>query len=158
MKEKQIETQPVDNGIETRPVDNGTSSDEKKFSQREVNEIIRIRLERERAKQQPKEPTEAELMQQEAEQKQRELDARESRLTCKAYLMDSGYPSELLDVLDTSDPETFKDRALTVMGMIQAAKGPAPLADVSITDTVADIPDAFGRNMKHTPRQYWGSI
>lgn len=152
MKEKQIDTQPVDNGIETQPVDNGTSSDEKKFSQREVNEIIRVRLERERAKLQPKEPTEAEIMQQEAEQKQKELDARESRLTCKAYLLDSGYPSELLDVLDTSDPDAFKDRALTVMGMIKAAKEPAPLFEPGYA--LGDSVDGFKRNIKHTPRQY----
>ena len=158
MKEKLIETQPVDNGNETQPVDNGTSSEEKRFSQREVNEIIRIRLERERAKLQPKEPTEAEIMQQEALQKRKELDDRESRLTCKSYLLDSGYPMDLLNVLDTSDPDAFKDRALTVMGMIKAAKGTAPLADSSINDHVAETPDAFGRNMKHTPKQYWGSI
>lgn len=160
MKDELIETQPVDNGTNTQPVDNGTNtqpvvngngSEEKMFSQREVTEIVRSRLERERAKLQPKEPSEAEL-------KQKELDERESRLTCKAYLMDSGYPMDLLNVLDTSDPDAFKDRALTVMGMIRAAKGAAPLADSSINDHVAETPDAFGRNMKHTPRQYWGSI
>lgn len=152
MQDEIIETQPVDNGNSTQPVDNGTSSDEKIFSQRELNEIIRIRLERERAKLQPKEPTEAEIMQQEAEQKQKELDARESRLTCKAYLMDSGYPMDLLNVLDTSDPDAFKDRALTVMGMINAAKGPPPLFEQGCA--LGDSVDGFKRNIKHTPRQY----
>ena len=138
-------TQPVDNGANTQPVVNGNGSEEKMFSQREVTEIVRNRLERERAKLQPQEPNEAEL-------KQRELDERESRITCKEYLLDSGYPLELLDVLDTSNPEAFMDKCLTVVGMIRKAKEPAPMFESSYG--VETGPDAFARTTKHSPRQY----
>ena len=147
MNESTHITQPVDNGNDTQPVDNGTPAAEKLFTQSELNEIIRIRLERERAKSKPSEPTEEEL-------KQKELSARESRVSCKEYLLDSGYPIELLEILDTSDPDTFKDKCLTVMGMIRKAKGPDPLFEQSYGYETG--PDAFARTTKHSPRQYNG--
>lgn len=145
MSENNPITQPVDNGNNTQPVDNGTQASEKTFTQKELNEIIRIRLEKDRARRQPGEPTEAEL-------KAKELDARESRLTCKAYLLDQGYPTELLEILDTSDPDAFKDKCLTVVGMIRKAKGPAPRYEPSYGMETG--PDAFARTTKHSPRQY----
>lgn len=75
----------------------------KLFSQDEVNRIVQTRLAEERAKQ--SNPTEREQA----------LTARESRLTCREYLMDIGASAELLDVLDTSDPERFKANIAKVM-------------------------------------------
>ena len=145
MAENTSITQPVDNGNNTQPVVNGQAAAERTFTQSELNEIIRIRLEQDRARRQPGEPTEADL-------KQKELDERESRITCKAYLLDSGYPLELLDVLNTSEPDAFKDKCLTVMGMIRKAKGTAPMFEQSYN--MEQKPDAFARTTKHTPRQY----
>lgn len=68
----------------------------KLFSQDEVNRIVQTRLAEERAKQDK--PTDREQA----------LTARESRLTCREYLLEIGASADLLDVLDTSDPEKFK--------------------------------------------------
>lgn len=68
----------------------------KLFSQDEVNRIVQTRLAEERAKQDK--PTDREQA----------LTARESRLTCREYLLEIGASANLLDVLDTSDPEKFK--------------------------------------------------
>lgn len=68
----------------------------KLFSQDEVNRIVQTRLAEERAKQ--SNPTEREQA----------LTARESRLTCREYLLEIGASADLLDVLDTSDPGKFK--------------------------------------------------
>ncbi len=71
---------------------------EKTFTQEEVNNIVQERLARERAK---NEPTPAEL-------REKELTARENKMSCKEYIAAQKYPSELLDLFDTADMEQFK--------------------------------------------------
>ena len=71
---------------------------EKTFTQEEVNNIVQERLARERAK---NEPTPAEL-------REKELTARENKMSCKEYIAEQKYPSELLDLFDTTDTEQFK--------------------------------------------------
>ena len=68
---------------------------EKTFTQEEVNNIVQERLARERAK---NEPTPAEL-------REKELTARENKMSCKEYIAEQKYPSELLDLFDTADME-----------------------------------------------------
>lgn len=79
------------------PGASGGQGSEKMFSQEDVNRIVSDRLAKERAK--LGSPTERE----------QELNARESRLSCREYLMESKAPAVLLDVLDTSDLEKFKE-------------------------------------------------
>ena len=108
MDEMNTEQQPT-----TQPADNGTQGTERMFTQAEVDRIVKDRLAR--AKNTPKEPTEAEL-------RERELVARESRLSCREYLIDQGYPAELLDVIDTSNIEEFMTKADTVSGLLNTRK------------------------------------
>lgn len=68
------------------------------FTQEEVNRIVAERLARERAKTEPSPVDEREA----------DLKARESRLSCREFIAEMGYPAELLDILDTSDAERFK--------------------------------------------------
>ncbi len=70
---------------------------EKTFTQDEVNQIISERLKRERAKTEPPDDS-----------KEKELSERESRLDCREYIDNKGYPKELLNLFDTSNIETFK--------------------------------------------------
>lgn len=70
---------------------------ERMYSKEEVSRIVQDRLAQQKAK--FEKPTDREM----------KLIARESRLTCKEYLIDSGAPAVLLDILDTSDPEKFKE-------------------------------------------------
>lgn len=99
----------------TQPADNGDQGGGKLFTQEEVNNIVRDRLARERAKNLPQEPTEE-------EKRTQDLNARESKIACREYIMDQGLPRELLDVLDTSNHEEFKSKADIVSGLLKAAK------------------------------------
>lgn len=110
MNNTNIEQQPT-----TQPADNGTQGSERMFTQAEVDKIVKERLAR--AKTAPKEPTEAET-------RERELTARESRLSCREYLIDQGYPAELLNVIDTSNIEEFKTKADTVSGLLSTKEQP----------------------------------
>lgn len=139
---------------ETTPiVEQPTQSGEKLFSQEDVNRIVKERLERDRAKRAtgtvPIEPTEA-------EKKEAELIARETRLDCRAYLLERGYSPELLDILGTSNLEHFMKAADDVYRLVHESArqiaGPAPLYDN--TPPTVDAPvTGFERGNKHTPRQ-----
>lgn len=107
------ENQNTEQQPTTQPADNGTQGNERMFTQAEVDRIVKERLSR--AKNMPKEPTETEI-------RDRELTARESRLSCREYLIDKGYPADLLDVIDTSDIEGFKTKADTVSGLLNMRK------------------------------------
>lgn len=82
------------------PAGKGEQS-EKLFSQDEVNRIVSDRLARDRR----------ERGTQQEDPKEKALNERESRLDCREYLTDKGYPAELLDILDTADAEKFKAAA-----------------------------------------------
>lgn len=86
-----IEQQPAN----STPEDKGGQGN-KTFTQEDVNRIVQERLAKERAKNEA------------PSAKEQELAAREAKLACKEYLLDTGGDSVLLDVLDTSDPEKFK--------------------------------------------------
>lgn len=112
----------------TQPADNGEPGGGKMFTQEEVNAIVQDRLARDRAKRSPQEPTEE-------EKRQKELDARESKIACREYVADMGLPSTLLDVLDTSNHEEFKNKVEILSDMLKAAK-PAPVAESA---TIAEM-------------------
>lgn len=125
----------------TQPADNGTQGNERLFTQAEVDKIIKDRLAR--AKATPKEPTEAEI-------RERELTARESRLSCREYLLSQGYPAELLDVIDTSDCEVFCKKADTVARLMRAKQRPEPMRS-----TEPAFPSGSGFDTtRHKPRQF----
>lgn len=44
-------------------------------------------------------------------QKEQELNAREARMNCREYIAEKSLPKVLLEVLDTSDTEKFKEAA-----------------------------------------------
>lgn len=79
------------------PEENGGQGS-KLFTQDEVNRIVSERLARERAKPEPT-PEDA---------READLRARETRLSCREYIAEEGFPAELLEVLDTSDFDKFK--------------------------------------------------
>lgn len=80
------------------PEASGGQGGERTFTQEEVNRIVADRLARERAKAEPSP----------ADEREQALKAREARLDCREYLDTQGYPSALLDVLDSSDTAKFK--------------------------------------------------
>ena len=132
----------------TQPAENGKQGSGKLFTQEEVNNIVRDRLAKDRAKRAPAEPSEA-------EKKEMELTARESRLSCREHLLENGLPTSLLDAFDTSDINRFKKAVDVVTGLIAdkaRSLEPAPL--YSNLSPVIDAPVAgFERGKKHKPRQ-----
>ena len=101
----------------TQPEANGGG--ERMFTQDEVNRIVGERLERERAKAQP---TAEEI-------RTRELNERESKLSCREYLAEKGYRAELLDILKTDDAEHFKqtvDKLIALCPDLNASAAPVP--------------------------------
>lgn len=133
----------------TQPAENGNQGGERMFSQTEVDKIIRERLARERAKAAPQEPTEA-------EKREKDLTARESRLNCRAYLLDNSLPAELLDVLDTSDITKFKQAAETVSRVMKAQRPRyvGPLGSDNPRGHDGTPKSGFEPDRKHTPKHW----
>lgn len=84
----------------TQPADNGNSGGEKMFTQDEVNKIVSDRLARDR---------ESRSAQQQNEERESALKAREAKFDCREYVTEQKYPVELLELLDTSDVDKFKE-------------------------------------------------
>ena len=89
---------------------------EKLFTQDDVNRIVSERLARERAKSEPSA----------IDERESQLKARESRLDCRDYLEELSKGGKaasgvlgLLDVLDTSDSEKFKQ---TVSALLEIGR------------------------------------
>lgn len=97
---------------DAQPAEKGEQGAGKLFTQAEVDNIIRERLARERAKNAPQEPTEE-------EKRAKDLSIRENRLSCREYVMENRLPAELLDVLDTSDHEKFIKNAEKLSGLLR---------------------------------------
>lgn len=120
----------------------------KLFTQDEVNAIIKTRLERVKVDQAALDDI-AEREQQ-LEQKQAELAKRETAIDCRTYLQDKGYSIDLIDILDTSDIETFKAKADKIAGLMQKSNiAPLGSSEPRITNS---MPDAFSLGHKHKPR------
>lgn len=83
----------------TQPADNGNSGGEKMFTQEDVNKIVSERLARDR---------ESRAAQQQNDERETALKAREETLDCREFVKEQGYPEDLLDLLDTSNSESFK--------------------------------------------------
>lgn len=88
----------------TQPEANGAPAG-KTFTQEEVNKIVSDRLAKERAKQEPQSDPAAEQL----AQREKELAARESRMTCTEYIKEKRLKPELLDIFDSSNAEQFKE-------------------------------------------------
>ena len=84
----------------TQPAGNGTSGGEKMFTQDEVNKIVSDRLARDR---------ESRATQQQNDERETALKAREAKFDCREYVTEQNYPVELLEFLDTSDVDKFKE-------------------------------------------------
>lgn len=118
---------------------------EKLFTQADLDRIIGERLSRAEKKDAGK-----------LDEREKALAKRESALQCREYILEKGYPSELLDVLDTSDTEDFKQRADKAVHAFGRPKQPvAPLADPEIPiGSRSELQSAFSRNRKHIPRAF----
>lgn len=140
------------------PAENKTNEnkEERLFTQEEVNKIIKQRLERGKTTDEELTEKESKLTERETQltELQNQLSQRESRIDCKEYLQLKGYPAELIDVLDTSDVDAFKDKADATM-KIANTRSAAPIGS-SEPVISGKLPDAFSINYKHVPKDLAG--
>lgn len=120
--------------VEHSTPEDDKGAEERTFTQEEVNRIVSDRLAKERARQTA--PTERELA----------LDARESRLTCREYLVNTGGPSVLLEALDTADPAAFREK----VEMLRAAGILAETHRNSALHSGAERPRRTGMNFQNS--------
>lgn len=140
----QLDTQPEENG--STQSETGAQS-ERLFTQDEVNRIVKERLLRERSKA-------SNEQNEQSAARAADLDARESRLICKEFVLDNGYPHELLDAIDTSNPEEFQRKAFAIVNAVQARPVTGcPTPDFKVESPPYDpVSEAFSGNAKHKPR------
>jgi len=136
--------------ITPTPEASGDQGGARTFTQEEVNRIVSERLARDRA--------DRAAAPSPADDRERDLKAREARLDCREYLSSKGHPAELLDILDTSDVDKFKasaDRLRELFGA-QATRGkdkpdivlPPSSSGGGLADRLAEAFKAPGMNLR----------
>jgi len=126
----------------------------KMFTQEQVNEIVKKRLERQ--KEDNLDAQNLEERAKELEAKERDFSLRESRFSCREYLNEKGYPDDLLDILDTSDLKKFKEKAdktCQIFGLTYYSV--APLA--STEPIIKKETLGFEKDEGHKPKGYWAT-
>ena len=121
------------------------STEEKLFTQEEVNKIVSERLAR--AKNQTDKAT------QEADaEREKQLSARESRLTCREYLIEKGYSAEFLELIDTSDVDEFKNKIEKIQSIARPrVHTPQPFCPERGDRSGGVIAEPFKSKKAHTP-------
>ena len=123
------------------------------FTQEEVNKIIQQRLAKVKEVKRATESEIAELAEKATAARNAELDAREQRISCQLYLIQKGYPAELMDALDTSDSDSFKQKADSLVHAMSRSYR-APLGSPEPINIGGGIEKAFSANNKHEPKQW----
>ena len=88
------------------------------------------------------------------DEREKAIALKENRVTCMEYVAENGHKKELLDILDTSDPEKFRSQAEKIVELYgepeQKRVYPGTKQNpVSIRPETNPFP-----NVKHTPKQY----
>lgn len=155
------ENENIETNIDVAAVeDQDQAAEVKKFTQEEVNELIKKRLEREKKKWQksagaaaPDDDLQAKLKEREDALAKREQDilAREqaySKKLCADYLKDNFLPESLLDDFDHSDPDAFVKKIESMKAVFQPKKTPEYKQSEKTS-----LGDGFAKK-PHVPRKY----
>ena len=155
MEEKSIEiNEELINETDKPEVNNQNTEVERLFTQDEVNEIIRKRLFDRKKEQEKNRRTEEDYQKRENELVDREkaVASRETRLSCMEYLKENNYPDELLDVLDTSDIEGFKENVEKIsIAFNKSVRRMNPYPEYNPEPALSDNKTSFP-NSKHIPK------
>lgn len=116
---------------------------EKKFTQADVDRIVKERLGRIKV---------SEEVVRENAAMTAELKRRENILDCKAYLLENEYPRELLDVVSAENVEEFKNKVDKIYSIFQMDVPPLGSTEMLYSET--DIKTAFDRGVKHKPKEF----
>lgn len=136
--------------------------EEKLFTQEEVDTIVKKRLgrvkeenskeleEKENALVKQMEEKESNLTKQ-LEERENAIMQRETKLNCREYLMEQGYPMEMFDIIGYENVDDFKEKADKFHELLekQNPRKGAPMANTEYNNFHDD--SAFF-NTKHEPR------
>ena len=120
------------------PEVSGDQGGARTFTQEDVNRIVSERLARDRA--------DRATAPSPADEREQALKAHEARMDCRDYLDSKKYPAALLDVLDTSDVDKFKEAADLLI-----EKFPAIVGDTLPAAPVPQIVMPTGRGAAPDP-------
>lgn len=148
-------------------IDNQTEP-EKKFTQEDVDRIVKNRLARNQASEAELKKRLSNLDKREAELEDKEtaLTERESEIKkqeniskCMAFLDEKGLPNKIADIINTDDPDAFITTVekLTETFSITEKEAP-PLASTECGGHGSNvIEQAFSKGYTHTPKGAWWS-
>lgn len=134
---------------------------EKLFTQEEVNEILKKRLERYKEKHEAASDEQTVKISAELDARSAELDKKELKLDCKAYLSEMGYDANMLDIIQADDFDTFKDKADRLNQLVvdsQPKREAPPLGNPEMPtgdDRKSKIADAFSIDNRHKPKDIY---
>ena len=122
------------NGVQsatTQPEVNGKQA-ERTFTQEEVNKIVSERLSRERAKNET-------MLTDESNIKTREdaIAHRENTIECREYIYEKKLPQELLEILDTGDSKTFKEKIDKLAPLLRTTANPVTTGCATLNNGVS---------------------
>lgn len=100
--------------------ENTVITEEKKFTQTDVDRIVKERLSRQRFDREKEVEFIKEQQSAELEEKKHGLEVEYSRNRCKQFLEAANYPEELLDVFDTGDYDSFSENSKRLYDSIAA--------------------------------------
>lgn len=130
---------------------------ERMFTQDEVNRIIKQRLAKVKETNMATEEEIARMVDEATAARNAELDTKENQLNCRLYVAEKGYPKQLLDALDTSNLDNFKQKADSLMSAFVHRNTQAPIgsAEPSYSGKQGgEIEMAFSQEQRHTPKQW----
>lgn len=116
-----------------------SGTEERTFTQDDVNRIVQERLAKEKSKGNI-----------ENDRRAAELDLRERRLNAIDELRKNNLPDYLVDALNMSNDETFKISLEMIKKMNEEGRAGATPGDVRIVDTIGSF-GSFGYNDKRDP-------
>ena len=116
--------------------DKNNNTEGRLFTQDEVSRIVQDRLAREKVKRSESET-----------QREEELAKREAKISCMEYVYSKGYSKDILELLDVSDVETFKEKADKLNAMLSNLQ-----AEDNTTPGGTGSPGNFSRNLS-LPRE-----
>lgn len=151
MEERRITTEEQTEQMENENIQK--EGQEKKFTQTDVDRIIKERLSRQKNSHAEEVSETNKAKEQELAGKETEIKQREARLNCKEYLIENELPTALLDVIDTSDSESFKEKTEKVMKIFGTRRQVAPLASTEPHMHNDAIASAF-QNPAHRPKPF----
>lgn len=135
--------------------ENIESSNEKIFSQKELDEIIKVRLDRANKKHNEQIEELKNHQGQEINTKLQELEKKENKLECKSYLLDNNLPMEYLDIIDTQNIEEFRNKIDILIGIDKKDESVAPLKSLEGNSQYFGYIDKGFSNSNHKPRRLY---